>query len=133
MKKLLKAVEDCDKRWKDIAAAVGSRNAGQCKKQYQYMKKNGQLEPISETTPLRPLIFKGFNNKAFDKFAKCKAKINGQRITTVGQLAALDLDISKPENSLYLKKLTGKPYPSAAVNMAAPWKAKAIEALAFWQ
>ena len=52
---------------------------------------------------------------------------------TVGQLAALDLDVSKPENKIYLMKLTGKPYPSAAVNMAAPWKAKAIEALAFWQ
>ena len=127
-RKLLDAVEAHGKRaWQRVADDVGSRTATQCEQQYRDMKKAGRLEPISETTPLRPLIFGGFTNKAYDKFAKCKAKINGQRITTVGQLAALDLgDIE------YLKKLTGGA-PSKAVRMAEPWKAKAIEAIAFWR
>ena len=132
-KKLLKAVEACGKRWKAVAAAVGSRTATQCEQQYRNLKKAKRLDPISEDTPLREGIFKGFGKPAVKKFAECVAEIDGKRITTVGQLAALDLDISKPENKIYLVKLTGKPNPSAAVKMAAPWKAKAIEALAFWQ
>ena len=130
LKKLLKAVKACGKRWKDVAAAVGSRNEGMCKEQYRSLKKAGRLEPISETTPLRPLIFSGFTKSAFNK---CITKIDGKNITTVGELAALDLDVSKLENKIYLMKLTGKKGPSPAVDMAAPWKAKAIEALAFWQ
>ena len=131
-RKLLDAVEAHGKSaWLRVAAAVGSRNEGMCREQYATMKKLKPLEPISETTPLRAKIFPGFHESAFDK---CVADhLGDKKITTVGQLAALDLDISKPENKIYLVKLTGKPNPSAAVKMAAPWKAKAIEALAFWQ
>ena len=135
MKKLLKAVEangsvPRGRGWQPVAAAVGSRSADQCRAQYKYLKKVKRLDPISEDTPLRAKIFPGFHARAFDK---CVAEIDGKRITTVGQLAALDLDISKPENKIYLMKLTGKKGPSPAVDMAAPWKAKAIEALAFWK
>ena len=130
-RKLLDAVKAHGTKWKDVAAAVGSRTWVQCRQQYGFLKKVERLVPITETTPLRAKIFKGFHASAFKK---CVAKhLGDKKITTVGQLAALDLDVSKPENAIYLKKLTGKPYPSAAVNMAAPWKAKAIEALAFWQ
>ena len=79
-------------------------------------------------TPLAKL--KGFHKGAI---AKCAKEIDGKRITTVGQLAALDLDISKEENKIYLRKLTKCRDFAAAVKMAAKWKAKAIEALAFWQ
>ena len=130
-RKLIDAVEAHGKKaWQRVADDVGSRTAMQCEQQYRDLKKAGRLEPISEGTLLRALIFRGFTNKAFDK---CVAEIDGKRITTVGQLAALDLDISKPENKIYLMKLTGKKGPSPAVDMAAPWKAKAIEALAFWK
>ena len=132
LKKLLQAFEACGNRWKDVASRVGSRTWSQCKGQYSNLKKAGRLEPISEDTPLREKIFPGFGKAAIKKFAKCKAKINGERITTVGQLAKLDLDISKEANKLYLLALTGQT-PSHAVRMAEPWKAKAIEAIAFWQ
>ena len=130
-RKLLDAVEAHNKRWKDVAAAVGSRTWVQCRQQYGFLKKVERLVPITETTPLRAKIFKGFHASAFKK---CVAKhLGDKKITTVGQLAALDLDVSKPENAIYLKKLTGQNSPQNAVDMAAPWKAKAIEALAFWQ
>ena len=86
-----------------------------------------RLEVITEDTPLRKGIFPGFGKPAFNKFAKCVAKIDGKRITTVGQLAKLPLD-----NLAYLKALTGYP-PVKAVTQAAPWKEKAAEAIAFWR
>ena len=135
MKKLLKAIEAIGRvppksGWQPVAAAVGSRNETQCREQYAKMKKLKRLEPISETTPLRPLIFSGFTNKAFDK---CVAEHLDNKITTVGQLAALDLDISKEANKLYLQKLTGYKFMSLALKMAAPWKEKAAEAIEFWK
>ena len=129
-RKLLDAYDVYGDKWKDVAAAVGSRTWRQCMTQYKKLKKANRLDPISEGTLLRPLIFGGFTNKAFDR---CVAEIDGKRITTVGQLAALDLDISKEENKIYLRKLTKCRDFAAAVKMAAKWKAKAIEALAFWQ
>ena len=129
-RKLLDAYDAYGDNWEDVAFAVGSRDAIQCKSQYRFLKRAKRLDPISEDTPLRAKIFPGFHARAFDK---CVAEIDGKRITTVGQLAALDLDVSKPENKIYLMKLTGKKGPSPAVDMAAPWKAKAIEALAFWK
>ena len=127
-KKLLKAVEACGKRWKAVAAAVGSRTATQCEQQYRNLKKAKRLDPISEDTPLREGIFTGFGKPAFKKFAECVAEIDGKRITTVGQLAKLDL----VDDIEYLMKLTG--YPSgAAVKQAGPWIEKAAEALAFWK
>ena len=45
-KKLLKAVEACGKRWKAVAAAVGSRTAKQCEDQYRNLKKaKTEIEP----------------------------------------------------------------------------------------
>ena len=130
-RKLLDAVEAHNKRWKDVAAAVGSRTWVQCRQQYGFLKKVERLVPITETTPLRAKIFKGFHASAFKK---CVAKhLGDKKITTVGQLAALDLDVSKPENKLYLQKLTGFKFTSLALRMAAPWKEKAVEAIAFWQ
>ena len=123
-RKLLDAYDAYGDKWKDVAAAVGSRTWRQCKRQYADLKRAKRLDPISEDTPLRAKIFPGFHASAFDK---CVAEIDGKRITTVGQLAALDLgDIE------YLKKLTGYA-PSVAVPTATKWKAKAEEALAFWQ
>ena len=130
-RKLLDAVEAHGKRaWQKVADAVGSRTAIQCMHQYRDLKKAGRLDRISEDTPLSEKKLKGLYQAAI---TKCAKNIDGKRITTVGQLAALDLDISKPENKIYLMKLTGKKGPSPAVDMAAPWKAKAIEALAFWK
>ena len=93
------------------------------------MKRAKRLEPISETTPLREKIFTGFGKPAVKKFAKCVAEIDGKRITTVGQLAKLDL----VDDIEYLMKLTGMKYPSDAVKQAGPWIEKAAEALAFWK
>ena len=118
-------------KWNDVAVAVGSRSARQCKTQYYKLKRANRLEPISEGTLIRPLIFGGFTNKAFDK---CVAEhLGDKQITTVGQLAALDLDVSTPERKKYLSKLTKQKQLSEAVAMATRWKNKAIEALAFWQ
>ena len=128
-KALIAAFEDHGNKWKDVAKAVGSRTWQQCRRQHGNLKRNGRLVPISKTTPLVHKLLPGLYEGAFNR---CVAEIDGKRITTVGQLAALDLDISKEENKLYLKKLTGKS-PTAAVEMAAKWKAKAIEAIAFWQ
>ena len=95
------------------------------------MKKAWRLEPISETTPLRPLIFPGWGKPAFKR---CLADhLGDKKITTVGQLAALDLDVSKPENIIYLEKLTGQRGSFNTFKIAAPWQAKAAEALAFWR
>ena len=130
-RKLLDAVKAHGTKWKDVAAAVGSRTWVQCRQQYGFLKKVERLVPITETTPLRAKIFKGFHASAFKK---CVAKhLGDKKITTVGQLAALDLDVSKPENKLYLQKLTGFKFTSLALRMAAPWKEKAVEAIAFWQ
>jgi hypothetical protein len=132
MKKLLKAVEAHGKSgksaWQRVADAVGSRTSKQCRDQYARMKKNGRLDPISEDTPLREGVFSGFGKPAFKKFAECVALVDGKRITTVGQLAALDLvkDIE------YLMTLTGYPV-KMAIKQAAPWKEKAAEAIEFWQ
>ena len=136
MRKLLKVLEVLGRvppksGWQPVAAAVGSRNAGQCWAHYKYLKKLKRLEPISETTPLRPLIWSKFYNKAFDR---CVAEhLGDKKITTVGQLAALDLDVSKPENKIYLMKLTEQTQLRNAVRMATPWKEKATEAIAFWR
>ena len=130
-RKLLDAVEAYGKHWNDVAAAVGSRTAKQCKIQYKYLKKVNRLEPISEDTPLREGIFTGFGKPAFKKFARCKAKINGKRITTVGQLAKLPVDNIGP-NLSYLKELTGLT-DNAAFKKALAWKAMAVEAIEFWQ
>ena len=66
--------------------------------------------------------------KRRSSFEKCVAEHLGDRkITTVGQLKALDLD-----DIAYLKKLTGYP-PRIAFDMAARWKGMAEEALAFWK
>ena len=127
LKKLLKAVKACGKRWKVVAAAVGSRNDGQCRSTYKCLKKLKRLDPISEDTPLREKIFPFFYKSAFSKFAKCKAKIDGKRITTVGQLAKLPLD-----NLAYLQELTGH-RGTLAVEMGARWKKMAAEAIAFWK
>ena len=126
-RKLLDAVEAHNKRWKDVAAAVGSRTATQCEQQYRNLKKAKRLDPISEETPLREGIFTGFGKPAFKKFAKCVAEIDGKRITTVGQLAKLPLD-----NLAYLEELTGY-VGKMAVGQAAPWKEKAAEAIEFWK
>ncbi len=138
LKKLLKAVKANGRvppksGWQPIADAVGSRTATQCEHQYADLKRAKRLDPISEDTPLREGIFTGFGKPAFKKFAECVAEIDGKRITTVGQLAALDLDISKEANKLYLQKLTGYKFMSLALKMAAPWKEKAAEAIEFWQ
>jgi hypothetical protein len=128
LKKLLDAYDVYGTKWKDVAAAVGSRTWVQCKEQYAFLKKAGRLEPISEDTPLRKGIFKDFGKPALKKFAECLAEINGKRITTVGQLAKLDL----VDDIEYLMKLTG--YKSfGAVEQAGPWIEKAAEALAFWK
>ena len=127
-RKLLDAVEACGKRWKDVAAAVGSRTDIQCKDKHTALKKAGLLEPISEDTPLRAGIFPGFGKPAFNKFDKCVAKIDGKRITTVGQLAKLPVDNYGP-NLSYLKELTGLK-DNAAFKKALAWKEMAVEALA---
>jgi hypothetical protein len=137
LKKLIKAVEPYGKSppksaWQTVAAAVGSRSAGRCERKYRNLKKAGLLEPISEDTPLRAGIFPGFGKPAFDKFDKCVAKIDGKRITTVGQLAKLPVDNYGPILA-YLKELTGCKKDSAAVKQAWTYKEKAVEALAFWQ
>ena len=125
-KALLKAVEAHGKRaWQKVADAVGSRDASQCEHQYKDLKRAKRLDPIFETTLLRAKIFSGFTNKAFDK---CVALVDGKRITTVGQLAALKLNDIE-----YLKKLTKCKLPGQAVNMASGWKEKAAAALAFWK
>ena len=130
-RKLLDAVKAHGTKWKDVAAAVGSRTWVQCRQQYGFLKKVERLVPITETTPLRAKIFKGFHASAFKK---CVAKhLGDKKITTVGQLAALDLDVSKPENIIYLEKLTGQRGSFNTFKIAAPWQAKAAEALAFWQ
>ena len=128
-RKLLDAVEAHGKRaWQRVADDVGSRTATQCESQYANLKKLGYLVPITEDTPLRKKVFPGFGKPALKKFAKCVAEIDGKRITTVGQLAKLDL----VDDIEYLMKLTG--YKSfAAVEQAGPWIAKAAEALAFWK
>ena len=126
-RKLLDAYDVYGNKWKDVAAAVGSRTWLQCKNQYTDLKKAKRLDPISEDTPLRAGIFPHFGKPAFEKFDKCVAKIDGKRITTVGQLAKLPLG-----DLAYLRKLTGHP-PVAAVRMAKPWKEKAAEAIAFWK
>ena len=130
-RKLLKAFEAYGKRWKDVAAAVGSRTWQQCRQQYALLKKAGRLDPISEDTPLRAGIFPHFGKPAFEKFDKCVAKIDGKRITTVGQLAKLPVDNIGP-NLSYLKELTGLK-DNAAFKKALAWKAMAAAALAFWQ
>ena len=128
-RKLLDAVEAHGKNaWQRVADDVGSRTAAQCECQYAFLKRVKRLEPISEDTPLREGIFKGFGKPALKKFAKCVAEINGERITTVGQLAALDL----VDDIEYLMKLTGFKSFGAA-EQAGPWIAKAAEALAFWK
>ena len=133
LKKLLKAVEANGRvppksAWQPIADAVGSRSAGQCRDKYRHLKKLKCREPISEDTPLRAGIFPHFGKIAFEKFDKCVAKIDGKRITTVGQLAKLPVDNYGP-NLAYLKELTGC-QDSAAVRQAWAWKEKAMEALA---
>ena len=129
-RKLLDAVEAHGKKaWQRVADDVGSRTATQCERQYRNMKKAGLLEPISEDTPLRKGIFMGFGKPAFKKFNKCVAEIDGKRITTVGQLAKLDL----VDDIEYLTTLTGYPFPSEAKKQAGPWIEKAVEALAFWK
>ena len=131
LKKLLKAAEAHGKRWEAVAAAVGSRNLVQCRDKYGHLRKLKRLDPISEDTPLRAGIFPHFGKQAFEKFDKCVAKIDGKRITTVGQLAKLPVDNYGP-NLAYLKELTGV-NDSAAFKQAWAWKEKAVEALAFWQ
>jgi len=126
-RKLLDAYDAYGDNWEDVAFAVGSRDAIQCKSQYRFLKRAKRLDPISEDTPLREGIFKGFGKPALKKFAKCVAEIDGKRITTVGQLAKLPLD-----NLAYLEELTGY-VGKMAVGQAAPWKEKAAEAIAFWQ
>ena len=127
-RELLDAVEAHGKKaWQRVADDVGSRTAAQCESQYAFLKRVKRLEPISEDTPLREGIFKGFGKPAVKKFAECVAEIDGKRITTVGQLAKLPLG-----DLAYLRKLTGHP-PVAAVRMAKPWKEKAAEAIAFWK
>ena len=44
-------------------------------------------------------------------------------------IAALDLDVSKPKNKIYLMKLTEETRVFHAVRMAKPWKEKATEAI----
>ena len=127
-RKLLDAYDVYGDKWKDVAAAVGSRTWRQCKQQYRDLKKAGRLDPISEDTPLREKVFPGFGKPALKKFAKCVAEIDGKRITTVGQLAKLDL----VDDIEYLMKLTGFKSFGAA-EQAGPWIAKAAEALAFWK
>ena len=127
-RKLLDAYDAYGDNWEDVAFAVGSRDAIQCKSQYRFLKRAKRLDPISEDTPLREGIFKGFGKPALKKFAKCVAEIDGKRITTVGQLAKLDL----VDDIEYLTTLTGYP-PSIAVRQAGPWIEKAAEALAFWK
>ena len=136
MKKLLKAIEAIGRvpprsGWQPVAAAVGSRSAEQCRAHYIDLKKLGRLDPISEDTPLRAGIFPGFGKPAFNKFDKCVAKIDGKRITTVGQLAKLPVDNIGP-NLSYLKELTGLK-DNAAFKKALAWKAMAVEAIEFWQ
>ena len=131
-RKLLDAVEAHGKNaWQRVADAVGSRTAKQCKEQYRDLKKAGRLDRISEDTPLRAGIFPGFGKPAFNKFDKCVAKIDGKRITTVGQLAKLPVDNYGP-NLSYLKELTGLK-DNAAFEKALAWKAMAVEAIEFWQ
>ena len=131
-RKLLDAVEAHGKRaWQRVADDVGSRTATQCESQYANLKKLGYLVPITEDTPLRKKVFPGFGKPAFDKFDKCVAKIDGKRITTVGQLAKLPVDNIGP-NLSYLKELTGLK-DNAAFKKALAWKAMAAAALAFWQ
>ena len=129
LKKLLKAREAHGKRWKDVADAVGSRNAKQCELTYNRLKKAKRLEPITEDTPLREKVFPGFGKPALKKFAECVAEINGERITTVGQLAKLDL----VDDIEYIIILTGRKGPRDAIKQAGPWIEKAAEALAFWK
>ena len=131
-RKLLDAVEAHGKKaWQRVADDVGSRTAAQCESQYKYLKKLGRLDPISEDTPLRAGIFPGFGKPAFEKFDKCVAKIDGKRITTVGQLAELPVDNIGPTLS-YLKELTGFT-DNTAFKKALAWKEMAVEALAFWK
>ena len=129
LKKLLKAVKANGRvppksGWQPIADAVGSRTAVMCCQQYSFLRRIERLVPISEETLLRPKISTYFGKKAFDK---CVAEIDGKSITTAGQLAALKLD-----DIAYLKKLTGQS-PKNAVETATKWKAKAIDAIAFWK
>jgi len=131
-RKLLDAVEAHGKKaWQRVADDVGSRTAAQCESQYAFLKRVKRLEPISEDTPLREGIFKGFGKPAFNKFDKCVAKIDGKRITTVGQLAKLPVDNIGP-NLSYLKELTGLT-DNTAFKKALAWKAMAVEAIEFWQ
>ena len=131
-RELLDAVEAHGmKAWQRVADAVGSRTAKQCKEQYRDLKKAGRLDRISEDTPLRAGIFPGFGKPAFNKFDKCVAKIDGKRITTVGQLAELPVDNIGPTLS-YLKELTGFT-DNTAFKKALAWKEMAVEALAFWK
>ena len=123
--------DDGKNAWQRVADAVGSRTAKQCKEQYRDLKKAGRLDRISEDTPLRAGIFPGFGKPAFNKFDKCVAKIDGKRITTVGQLAKLPVDNYGP-NLSYLKELTGLK-DNAAFKKALAWKAMAVEAIEFWQ
>ena len=124
-KTLIKAVEDSAANWTVVAAAVGSRGEVQCESHYYNLKKKGRLDPIFETTPLREKIFTGFHKSAFKK---CNTKIDGKKIATVGELAALDLgDIE------YLKKLTKCKLPGQAVEMGTRWKGMAEEGLALWR
>jgi hypothetical protein len=81
-------------------------------------------KPITRDTPLAEKRLKRFHESAI---AKCAKEIDGLRITTVGELAALPLD-----NLAYLEELTGYT-GNQAVDMAASWRAKAVEALAFRQ
>ena len=126
-RKLLDAYDAYGDKWKDVAAAVGSRTWRQCKNQYADLKRAKRLDPISEDTPLRAGIFPGFGKPAFKKFDECVAEIDGKRITTVGQLAKLPLD-----NLAYLQELTGH-RGTLAVEMGARWKKMAAEAIAFWK
>ena len=130
-RKLLDAYDAYGDKWKDVAAAVGSRTWRQCKNQYADLKRAKRLDPISEDTPLRAGIFPGFGKPAFKKFDECVAEIDGKRITTVGQLAKLPVDNYGP-NLSYLKELTGLT-DNAAFKKALAWKAMAVEAIEFWQ
>ena len=129
-RKVIKAFLVHGNNWEELEKAVGSRTAKQCDNQIYKLRKAGKLDPITRDTPLAEKKLKSFSERAI---TICAKEIDGKRITTVGQLADLDLDVSKPQNKIYLMKLTGKPTPSAAVKMAAPWQAKAKDALALWE
>ena len=131
-RKLLDAYDVHGDKWKDVAAAVGSRTWVQCRQQYRDLKRAKRLDPIFEDTPLREKVFPGFGKPAVKKFAACVAKIDGKRITTVGQLAKLPVNNYGPILA-YLKELTGCRGENAAFKKALAWKAMAVEAIEFWQ